>query len=280
MRRNLAFTAWLGAALFTGCASLSAQMHDNTQKQLSCADRAHDGDHARHCEVREQTLPAIGRLNVDGGANGGVSIKGWLRNEVLVRARIEASGETEGAAANLASRVMVDGNGGQVKASGPQGGQNLGWSVSYEIFVPQATDLTMTTNNGGIAIADVRGQIRFETRNGGVDLKRVEGDISGETSNGGISVDLAGANWSGRQMDLKTRNGGVQLTAPSRLSANIVAESGLGSIQSDFPMPQTNGLNNRERSRKVEFAVGAGGPPIHIATGNGGIRLKRSDGQQ
>jgi len=31
---------------------------------------------------------------------------------VLVRARIEASGETEGAAANMASRVMIDGSGG------------------------------------------------------------------------------------------------------------------------------------------------------------------------
>jgi hypothetical protein len=38
--------------------------------------------------------------------------QGWLRGDVLVRARIEASGETEGAAANMASRVMIDGSGG------------------------------------------------------------------------------------------------------------------------------------------------------------------------
>jgi hypothetical protein len=29
----------------------------------------------------------------------------------------------------------------------------------------------------------------------------------------------------------------------------------------------------------LDFTVGAGGPPIHITTGNGGIRLKRAETQ-
>jgi hypothetical protein len=27
----------------------------------------------------------------------------------------------------------------------------------------------------------------------------------------------------------------------------------------------------------MDFSIGAGGPPIHITTGNGGIRLKRAE---
>jgi len=30
----------------------------------------------------------------------------------------------------------------------------------------------------------------------------------------------------------------------------------------------------------MDFNIGAGGPPIHITTGNGGIRLKKMEGVQ
>jgi hypothetical protein len=47
----------------------------------------------------------------------------------------------------------------------------------------------------------------------------------------------------------------------------------MGRIQSDFPLPQeANG-----RSQRLDFSVGGGGAPIHITTGNGSIRLKRTE---
>ena len=275
MRSVLISGAWIGLAVSTGCVPLLAQMQDNNQKQMTCANGGHDNNRARHCEIRELSLPSIGRLSVDAGPNGGANVKGWLRGDVLVRARIEASGETEGAAANMASRVMIDGSGGQVRATGPGSMNDSWWSVSYEIFVPQITDVTVKTNNGGINVSDVGGQMHFEANNGGVRLRRVNGDVIGGTVNGGIQVELAGAMWDGRQMELSTHNGGVTVTMPSNYSARIQAETGMGRIQSDFPMPQeANG-----RTRRVEFSIGGGGAPIHITTGNGGIRLKRADTQ-
>lgn len=268
--------AWIGLAVSTGGLPLLAQMHDNSEKQLTCSNAGYDSDRARHCEIREQTLPSIGRLNIDAGQNGGATIKGWLRSDVLVRARVEASAENQGAAAILASRVMIDGSGGQVRATGPESMNNSGWSVTYEIFVPQVSDVTLKTHNGGLTISDVRGQIHFEAVNGGVHLKRVSGDVTGGTVNGGIDVELAGPVFDSRQMELTTTNGGVTVAMPSHYSARVQAETNMGRIQSDFPMPQdaTNG-----RSRRMDFAIGAGGPPIHITTGNGSIRLKRSDSQ-
>jgi DUF4097 and DUF4098 domain-containing protein YvlB len=227
--------------------------------------------------MREQTVASIGRLTIDSGRNGGVTVKGWLRGDVLVRARVEASGETEGAAANMASRVSIDASGGQVRAMGPESRNNEWWSVSYEIFVPQVTDLTMKTNNGGLNVSDVRGQIHFDANNGGVHLARVMGDITGGTNNGGIQIEMAGNVWEGRQMELTTHNGGVTVAMPARFSARIQAETGMGSIQSDFPMPLE--ASNNSRSRKLDFMVGSGGPPIHITTGNGSIRLKRTESQ-
>ena len=173
MKSAVMCAAWIGVAVFTAGEPLLAQLRDNSEKQMTCQNGGYDSDGVRHCELREQTVPAIGRLSVDANRNGGVTVKGWLRNEMLVRARVEATAENEGAAANLASRVSIDTSGGQVRATGPESGDNnnSGWSVSYEIFVPQNTDLTVTARNGGINISDVRGQIRFEGRNGGVQLE-------------------------------------------------------------------------------------------------------------
>lgn len=275
MRSIITGAACIGFAILSGSAPLLAQLRDNSEKQLSCGNND-SSDRARYCEVREQSVAAIGRLNIDSGQNGGVTVKGWLRGDVLVRTRVEAQADTQGAAANLVSRVMVDANGGQVRANGPQGEHNAWWSVSYEVFVPQNTDLTLKTNNGGVNISDVRGQLHFEGVNGGVHLKRVAGEISGRTVNGGIDVELAGGD--ARQMELATTNGGVTVTMPAMYSAQVRTETGMGRVQSDFPLPADANSGNG-RGRKMEFAIGGGGPQIHITTGNGGIRLKRAEAQ-
>jgi hypothetical protein len=275
MRSALTSAAWIGLALSTAGVPLSAQQNRN-EKQMTCDNGRYDGDRARHCEIREQNLPGIGRLNVDAGNNGGATVKGWTRSDVLVRARVEASAETEGAATALTSQVWIDGSGGEVRAKGPEAIDNAWWSVSYEIFVPNNTDLTLKSHNGGLSISDVRGQIRFEAHNGGVNLRRVGGDVSGATHNGGVQVELAGNTWDGRQLDVSTHNGGVTVSMPSNYSAHIQAETGQGGIRSDFPLP-LDGTNGR--SRRLDFHLASGGPLIHIATGNGQVSLRRSDTQ-
>lgn len=272
---RLPLTAAACIALAAATVPASAQLRDNTEKQMTCDNGGNDNDRARHCEIREQTVPGIGSLTVDAGRNGGATIKGWLRSDVLVRARIDASGDTQAAASLMASQVMIDSSGGQVRASGPEAANNSWWSVSYEIFVPQVTDLTMKTNNGGITISDVRGRMHFEANNGGIHLKRVAGDVTGSTVNGGIQVELAGTIWDGRQLDLSTRNGGVRIAMPSAYSAHIQAETGSGSIQADFPVT----LAANTRPRQVDFNLGAGGPLIHVTTVNGGVKFSRSESQ-
>ena len=138
----------------------------------------------------------------------------------------------------------------------------------------EPTDLTLKTHNGGINISDVRGRLAFEGVNGGVRLKRVAGEINGRTVNGGIDVELAGLGFDARQIELSTVNGGVTVAMPPNYSARVQTETGLGRVQSDFPMPQVMG---DLKSRRMDFTIGAGGPPMHITTGNGSIRLKRTE---
>jgi len=275
MRLAVAGAAWIGLAAVTTAVPLLAQLQDNSEKQLTCQNGGYDSDRARHCDMREQSVAGIGRLSVDAGRNGGVTVKGWLRGETLVRARVEAWADNDGAAASLASQVSIDSSGGQVHAIGPENlNNNSGWSVSYEIFVPQNTDLTLKAHNGGINISDVRGQIRFDGNNGGVHLTRVAGDVSGATVNGGIQVDLTGSIWDGRQLEVSTRNGGVTLAMPSYYAAHVQAETQNGGVHSDFPVMAESNTNTNTRPRRVDFNVGAGGPLIHVTTTNGGVTLK------
>lgn len=246
------------------------QMVNNQEKQLSCENQGSD-DRARSCEMREQTTASVGLLNIDAGKNGGASIKGWTRSDVLVRTRVEAWGNTEAEAKAISSQVLIDTSGGRVQAQGPESANNSGWSISYEIFVPQSTSLNVTTVNGGINISDVRGNLHFDATNGGINLKRLAGEIEGATVNGGVNIELAGATWQGNKIDVKTRNGGVNITVPANFSAHFQTETVNGGLQSDFPVTTSGEL----KSRNHDFTIGGGGPMIHVTTTNGGVRLKR-----
>lgn len=276
MKSALTSAAWLALACSATTAPVFAQLQNNTEKQLSCSNGGYDSDRARHCEIREQTAPSIGRLTVEEVRNGGATVKGWLRSDVLVRARVEASADTEAAAAGLARQVSIDASGGQVRAMGPESVNDSGWSVTYEIFVPQTTDLNLKAHNGGINISDVRGQIRFEGHNGGVRLRRVAGDVAGTTMNGGIEVDLTGAVWEGRQLEVSTHNGGVTVNMPSNYSGHFQAETNQGRIQTDFPVNATG----NPHPHNLDVHVGGSGPLIHVTTVNGGVKLHRGDTQQ
>ncbi len=251
--------------------SAQAQMRDNRDKQMTCDSGDRGGDRARFCEIREQSLPGPGRLVLDAGQNGGTSVKGWLRSDVLVRAKVEAHADNEGHASSLARQVQVESSGGQVRATGPDAGENSGWSVSYEIFVPQTTDLDLKTFNGGISISDVRGRIEFDANNGGINLRRVAGDVSGTTVNGGVNVELAGNSWEGRQLDVRTQNGGVTIGIPESYSAHVQTETVNGGLASDFPIT----MHGELRPRNLDFNVGSGGPLIRVTTTNGGVKLKK-----
>lgn len=251
-------------------AAAFGQMQDNQTKQLTC-ENSGNNNRARYCEMREQSVAAVGLLNVDAGRNGGATVKGWSGNQVLVRARVESWGMTDTDAQGLASQVVVNTSGGNVQAQGPESVNNAGWAVSFEIFVPQATNLTVKTVNGGIKISDVRGTLRFEATNGGVHLARLAGDVSGSTVNGGVHLELAGSTWDGNRVEVTTRNGGINISVPENYSAHFQTETVNGALHSDFPLTVQGELT----SHNHDFSLGGGGALIHVTTTNGGVKLNR-----
>ena len=253
-------------------ASLPA-LAQNPSPRLNCDDnRSHNGRLITHCEMKEMTLGAPrGAIQIDPGVNGGVTVKGWSRGDVLVRAQIQTAAETESEARAMTPQIRIESGSGQIRAEGPGMDRYHNWSVSYEIFVPRQSDIRAKAHNGGIHIADVRGNIEFEALNGGVTLQRLAGEVHGHTTNGGLTIELAGDRWDGHGMDVATTNGGVKLDVPTNYSAHFESSTVNGSVNVDFPVTVHGRID-----KDLSFDVGQGGATVRAVTTNGGVKIKRS----
>ena len=279
MTKSLRYFA-LMLAVFAGAIAVVAQdkskekFNKKMESSLQCRD-SRDGDRLySHCEIKEQTLPAGGQITVDGKQNGGISVKGWDRNEVLVRAKIESHAPTQAEADSLAQQVRIETAALNIRAEGPESRDDYQWYVSFELYVPRRSDLSLQAHNGGISISDVTGRIGFKTLNGGVSLNRVGGAVTGATTNGGVHVELAGARWEGEMLNVTTTNGGVNIAMPDNYSAHLETGTTNGNVSSDFALNVP--LTERGRMPKeISVDLGSGGPTIRAITTNGGVRVAK-----
>ncbi len=229
----------------------------------------------RYCEVREYTLSANRDLiDVDGGLNGGITIKGWDKNEILVRAKVVGNARSEEKAEELAGKVKIM-TGRTIEADVPRKNANWGkntWvSVSFQVFVPYESNLELDTNNGGVEITDISGDVSFDVLNGGVTLSNMAGHVKGQTTNGGVYVSLTGDEWEGEGLNVKTTNGGVELAIPEGYSARLETGTVNGRLDFDFPVTVKGRLD-----RKISTTLGDGGKTIRVVTTNGAVSVKRS----
>ena len=267
--------SWLGrivflASMLSVLSLVAPAQQGKSLGSMKCGDNWSGRDQESFCEIREQTVPAVGAITVEPSKNGGVAVKGWDRNDVLVRSRVQTSAPTQSEAAQLAKQISIEAAGGKISASGPSFGENSHWSVSYEIFAPRRTDLSLQAYNGGISISDVSGRIEFTGHNGGVVLRRVGGNVRGGTTNGGVVVELAGDRWDGETLDVRTTNGGIVMSVPENYSAHLETSTVNGHLSIDFPVTVQGRI-----TKELAVNLGAGGPTVRATTTNGGVRIKR-----
>ncbi|MEO7673886.1 MAG: DUF4097 family beta strand repeat-containing protein [Pyrinomonadaceae bacterium] len=256
--------------------------HKAKHKEFCSNNNWSNGEKVSFSEIREMTLPATGSLNVDGGKNGGIQVKGEVRSDVLIRACVQTWGTTDEVAKAAAANIKI-GTGGVVRA---ESSDESNWSVSYEARVPNATNLSLKAHNGGISIGSVEGTLEFETTNGGVSVYDVAGDVKGRTTNGGVNVSLSGGSFKGSGLNVTTTNGGVNLTLPENYAANVETGTVNGGYNSDIPSLNvtTEDLKGegygRPRARRINTSINGGGAPIRVITTNGGIRINSAEKRQ
>lgn len=246
------------------------------QREFCSDNNWNDGERVSSRDLRETTISSTGRIDVDGGRNGGVSVKGEDRSDVLVRACVQAWGTSQEAAKAAVAGIRVN-TAGTIKAE--SSGEDNNWSVSYDIRVPRNMDVSLTAHNGGISISSVSGKMEFGTTNGGVFLSDVSGDVRGRTTNGGVFVRLNGSTWSGNGLDVTTTNGGVKLELPETYAARVETETVNGGFKSSIPALNVTTEDvkgdswQHSRRRSISTNLNGGGPTIRVATTNGGVSI-------
>src|SRR5262245_27492812 len=126
--------AVVAAAFLVVAAPLGAQRRATASSSSDwCAEQNWGDDRKGFCEVREYTAPAAGgEVTVDGAPNGGIAVEGSSRSDILIRARVVATADTEEEARSIASRVQVTATAVRVDSDGPRNlGNRQSWQVSY-----------------------------------------------------------------------------------------------------------------------------------------------------
>jgi hypothetical protein len=263
----------LGLVVLAGVASstpLRAQRHTDDRWLENCRD-SDKWERAVFCELREERIRArSGTLRVDAGDNGGIAIKAWDGDEVLVHARVQAQARSDDDARELARDVRVEVSGSSIRANGPRTSRGESWSVSYEIFVPARSDLDLQTHNGPISVEGVSGRMEMSAQNGPLTLRGVGGDVRGRTQNGPLTVLLEGRRWTGTGLDAQTVNGPVVIDVPDGYSARLETGTQNGPVTLGFPIMMQGRIG-----RRIETTLGDGGATVRAVTTNGPLMVRR-----
>jgi DUF4097 and DUF4098 domain-containing protein YvlB len=200
--------------------------------------------------------------------NGDVTIRGWDKNEVDLKATKRGPADkldlVEIQMDSTPQRLSVE-------TKYPRFHSNTNVSVTYELSVPKSALMDEISNvNGGINISGIEGRMRINTVNGSADIAGSKSTIEAETVNGNITAKWTEFPKQGN-VQMHTVNGRVQLQLPGSVNADVEASSLNGSIHTDYPITVERGFI----SKKLHGKIGAGGATINLKTINGEIDISR-----
>lgn len=140
------------------------------------------GHQERVCELRTTTIKLGGPHLAVKSENGGIEVSGEDRPDVVVEARVQAWAGSASDAKDILNKVTIETSGDSIRNDGPHFHTgNSGYGVNYRLRVPRRLAIDLKSENGGIDIAHLDGDIRFDTTNGGVGLDDLAGDVHGST---------------------------------------------------------------------------------------------------
>ena len=172
----------------------------------------------RHFQVTDRPV-----LTIQNAANGRVEVRSWKNPEVIIagdQVPDKLDIEMEQAHNRIGLTVSVLSTGGQPKPV----------EASFQITVPEETELQVHTSNMGlIYIEQVFGDMTLQTVSGDVHLKEVSGYIIIKTTSGSlVCTQCAG------KLDFKSVSGNAQILQPALTNADLYTTSGNILYDGDF----------------------------------------------
>lgn len=140
-------------------------------------------------------------------------------------------------------------------------------TVDFTIKLPADIVFSGETVNGEIDAEGVGADAEVTTVNGSINVQAT-GHVEARTVNGSIRASMGRADWSS-ETEFTTVNGGITLTLPANLSAEVSAETVNGDLETDFPLTVTGKFGPRH----MRGTIGNGGRQLKLSTVNGSIHL-------
>lgn len=199
--------------------------------------------------------------------NGPVEVQGWDRNEVEIHA-VKTAKQQEADLERVSIEVNARPDSIAVATRYPQN-EGVEVAVEYTIRVPHGARVEhIGTVNGTLRIAGLENVEDLHTVNGDIEIFEAGGNVRAHTTNGNVRLELAHTpDKAGATAE--TTNGSLVVAVPSDLQAEIEAKCLNGNFYSELPIT----MESTDRPREMHGKLGRGGPPIHLRTVNGGIRL-------
>jgi DUF4097 and DUF4098 domain-containing protein YvlB len=240
-----------------------------------------------------------GSINVSAG-NGDITINGWSRDQVYVRAISESSNIRLDASSSRMTLEMAAGSRGsdtRFEVSVPYGVHVVVRAISGDITVRGTRgEVEAHTQNGDIEVEDVTNRLDINSLSGSIEAHNISGDIDIGTTSGDIKlVDLRGnvevGTVSGEidlrgvtsklvdpagRYDLATHSGDVRLHVPRDASAQLTVETWNGGVNSEFPITLKPGAQHvgwSGNGKRFTFALGGGAARISATTFSGDITI-------
>jgi hypothetical protein len=239
---------------------------------------------AQSNDFRWRGVVASGRTLEIRGINGRVEASAAAGNEVEVVAvksarrsnpaevRVEV---VEHAGGVTICAVYPSRDASQPNVCAPDGGggrmsvHNNDVVVDFDVRVPAGVVFHGKTVNGDVEARGLVADVEARTVNGSIHIA-TRGLASAKTVNGSITAELGRGDWTG-PLEFNTVNGGIELSLPASLSAEVDAQTLNGEIETDFPLT----VQGRYSRRRLSGTIGGGGRELRLKTVNGSVHIKR-----
>ena len=220
-------------------------------------------------------LDANGHLSID-SHNGSITVTTSNRPAVEIDARIVTDDDSTARDVE-ATEIRISGSGRDVRVESDYDAVEWrGWwgmdrhrpLVHYTISMPATASLSLNIHNSTVRVTGLRSDLRIDDHNGSIHVKDHDGAVSIEAHNGRIAVEFKRF---AKESRIETHNGAIDVSIPAPTPFRLDADGHHLGFDSDFALV-TRGLDRDH----VEGEVNGGGPPLHVTTHNGSLRVRKS----